>query len=230
MLLGEDETQQIIEEFDQLQRAWDCRIQLDDWLKKKRRDYEELHDVPMDEDAVKQMAVEFGSFVDEGDDSNTITWMDYLGMESLKWLHKQPKSHLVGLLYPREVRRMKIIFARHDLSGSAETAIGIVDASGADRVLEEWLRELGMTESEESDGRGGKDQDGGARQSSSKNGVSDGLAVGGSGGGSYGSNLQTWQAFLLDKALCVIAARPNRVMGGKNYIKFAVQLERKGRE
>ena len=57
---------------------------------------------------------------------------------------------------------------------------------------------------------------------------------GGSSGGlvsaSYGSNLQTWQAFLLDKALCVIAARPNQVMGAKNYVKFAVDLERRSRE
>ena len=240
MLLGEEETQQIIEEFDRLHRPWDCRIQLDDWLDKKRKDFEDLHDVVMADDSLDQLAQEFRIFVvdDEVDEDginnnkNAITWMDFLGMESLKWLHKQPKSHLVGLLHPREVRRMKAVFARHDLSGSSETAIGIVDGDGADKVFAEWLRELGVGDEEEthlgSSRRGSR-----IRRKSLAQGGGSGSGSGsggGSVGGSYGSNLQTWQAFLLDKALCIIAARPNPVVGGKNYVKFAVQLEKRNRD
>ena len=213
MLLGEEETQQIIEEFDRLQRPWDCRIQLDDWLDKKRRDFEDLHDMPLAKESVDQLAEEFGIFVAADDDENSegssaITWMDFLGMESLKWLHKQPKSHLVGLLHAREVRRLKEVFAKHDLSGSSETAIGIVDGDGAGKVFEKWLEDLGMSEAGEEVGAA-------RRHSKAK--------------GDYSSSLQTWQAFLLDKALCIIAARPNRVMGGKNYVKFAVELEKRSK-
>ena len=90
--------------------------------------------------------------------------MEFLVMESLKTLNKLPKTKLVTLLHPLEVRRLKTIFAAHDLSGSAATANGVVNHKGASevRVEEEEGRGegCGVGGGKEKDVKEGEEHDG----------------------------------------------------------------------
>jgi len=197
MLLDELQTQKIIEEFEQLQRPWDCTISFSDWLMKKKKEYQSLYDKKMPPEVEREIETDFKNIDPDG--SGSLSWMEFLVMESLKTLNKLPKTKLVTLLHPLEVKRLKTVFANHDLSGSASTANGVVNEIGAQAVYRDWMTGLGLPAAP-----------------SSSNRLINSVGVG-------AANLQTWQSFLLEKVLCVIAARPNTVMGG-NYVHYAESL------
>ena len=67
LLLDELQTQKIIEEFELLQRPWDCTISFSDWLMKKKTEYQSLYDRKMPPQIEREIEEDFKN-IDPGKD------------------------------------------------------------------------------------------------------------------------------------------------------------------
>ena len=59
LLLDDTQTQKIIEEFELLQRPWDCTISFSDWLMKKKTEYQSLYDKKMPASVEREIEEDF---------------------------------------------------------------------------------------------------------------------------------------------------------------------------
>ena len=108
---------------------------------------------------------------------------------------------------------------KYDVGGAAGgiASIGIVHRRDADSAWNDWIASMGLADKDE-------DQTGGGGGGSKGGQGGGGKKAGGGGRGGTDSEPHTWAAFLKERALCLLAGRPNVATSGKNLVHFATLI------
>ncbi|XP_072172864.1 PHD finger protein 24-like isoform X2 [Diadema setosum] len=112
-----------------------------------------------------------------------VSWQDFVLVESLDILERQPQVQLLISVTPKEIERIKNCFRMKDFHST-----GVISVAAAAEVYYEWLKSLGLEMS--SEGRECQER---MHNPANKR------------------KLITWERFIRQRALSILSARPNAI-------------------
>ncbi|XP_031559848.1 PHD finger protein 24-like [Actinia tenebrosa] len=198
-LLTEEEMQELIESFDRLDVNQDTQITQVEYIRYKKAKYKDIHKVEMPKVQVDEAAREF-TMIDKNS-TGTIDWWEFLNHESLKTLGiKRSQFQLVKMLSPREIQEVRDIFHAFDTDED-----GYINSYEVSKGFGRWFGNLRIS-------------DGPGQSSSSFGRPLDAKTVSGHvdrhteifmHADTNNNRLVSWDEYLREKALYVLAERPN---------------------
>lgn len=196
-LLTDDEMQELIENFDKLDVNQDTQINEDEYVRYKKAEYYKIHCEEMPKYLKEEAHNEFKQM--DTDQTGTIDWWEFLNHEALKQIAaNRSKFQLVRMLSPREIQKARDIFHAFDKDedgyiNSHEVAVG----------FNRWFGNLRVFDMDRSNSFGKaldpKDVSGHVDRHTRIFMDAD----------TDKNRLVSWDEYLREQALYIIAARPN---------------------
>lgn len=196
-LLTDDEMQLLIENFDRLDVNQDTQINEDEYLRYKKAEYSEIHNEEMPSYMEEEMRNEFKQM--DKDQTGTIDWWEFLNHEALKQIAaNRSKFQLVRMLSPLEIQKARDIFHAFDKDedgyiNSHEVAVG----------FNRWFGNLRLFDKER------RSSFGKALDPKDVSGHIDRHTRIFMDADTDKNRLVSWDEYLREQALYIIAARPN---------------------
>lgn len=196
-LLTDEEMQQLIENFDKLDVNQDTQINKDEYVRYKNAEYKRIHSEEMPKYLKEEACNEFKQM--DKDQTGTIDWWEFLNHEALKQIAaNRSKFQLVRMLSPLEIQKARDIFHAFDKDedgyiNSHEVAVG----------FNRWFGNLRVYD---------KDRDnsfGKALDPKDVSGHIDRHTRIFMDADTDKNRLVSWDEYLREQALYIIAARPN---------------------
>lgn len=196
-LLTDEEMQQLIENFDKLDKNQDTQINEDEYLRYKTGEYREIHNEKMPSYMEEEIRNEFKQM--DKDQTGTIDWWEFLNHEALKRIGaNRSKFQLVRMLSPLEIQKARDIFHAFDKDedgyiNSHEVAVG----------FNRWFGNLRVFDKDRSSsfGKGLDPRDISGHVDRHTRMFMD--------ADTDKNRLVSWDEYLREQALYILAARPN---------------------
>ncbi|EDV22510.1 uncharacterized protein TRIADDRAFT_58808 [Trichoplax adhaerens] len=133
-LLEEDEMQELIDHFQQLDIDQDSTVTLEEYMKATKAQYEKERE-KWTEVEEKYHQEKFRLM--DKNSSGTLDWWEFLNAEAVKKLAKRDKEFLLSMLTNREVERARDAFQTIDLDKD-----GVITVVEAKRTFSHWFSKL----------------------------------------------------------------------------------------
>lgn len=201
-LLTDEEMQQLIENFDRLVNQ-DTQINEDEYVRYQKIQYKDIHKEQMPSYMEEETRNEFKQI--DKDHTGTIDWWEFLNHEALKSIAKnRSKFQLVRMLSPIEIQKARDIFHAFDKDedgyiNSHEVAVGFTRWFGNLRVFDHSNPRTGGGSSSFGRPLDPKDVSGHIDRHSRMFMDAD----------TDNNRLVSWDEYLREQALYILAARPN---------------------
>ncbi|KAL9951267.1 hypothetical protein ACROYT_G043904 [Oculina patagonica] len=201
-LLTDEEMQQLIENFDKLDVNQDTQINEDEYVRYKTSQYKDIHNENMPAYMEEEARNEFKQM--DKDQTGTIDWWEFLNHEALKIISaNRSKFQLVRMLSPLEIQKARDIFHAFDKDedgyiNSYEVAMGFTRWFGNLRVFDQDQRS-----------RSGSSSFGRALDPKDVSGHIDRHSRIFMDADTDRNRLVSWDEYLREQALYILAARPN---------------------
>jgi len=196
-LLTDEEMQQLIENFDRLDVNQDTQINEDEYVRYKKAEYKEIHNEELPSYMEEEARNEFKQM--DKDQTGTIDWWEFLNHEALKKIGaNRSKFQLVRMLSPLEIQKARDIFHAFDKDedgyiNSYEVAVG----------FNRWFGNLRLYNKDQSSSFGK------ALDPKDVSGHIDRHTRIFMDADTDKNRLVSWDEYLREQALYIIAARPN---------------------
>ncbi|XP_071953442.1 PHD finger protein 24-like [Antedon mediterranea] len=130
-LLDEEDMFELMDSFEKCDVDSDAEISVEEFLKYKRNLIKENEGREMTADEEDDELVLFRAI--DTDMTGSLTWWEFLNHESVRHLASLPKLHLVNLLAPKEIQRARETFRAFDTDGD-----GSITDYEAKRAYKRW--------------------------------------------------------------------------------------------